>query len=144
MISLIVAEERLQVKPAFNVKRILVCAVGNAAVDLLALRLLKADARLQQRVCRVGTGFLQSVRQAKIALEEMPHPQDKRDRLAKCSVVFASLSGSGSAILKNNLFDLIIVDEAGQATEASTLIAMCHLPPNGRLVLVGGKSEVTG
>ena len=113
------------------------CAVSNAAVDLLALRLLKADARLQQRVCRVGTGFLQSVRQAKIALEEMPHPQDKRDRLAKCSVVFATLSGSGSAIFKNNLFNLIIVGEAGQATEASTLIAMCNLPVNERLVLVG-------
>jgi superfamily I DNA and/or RNA helicase len=64
--------------------------------------------------------------------------QGQTARVARAKVIFSTLSGCGSARLKNEKFGPVIVDECGFAIEASTLIPLSLISPRGgRLVLVG-------
>ena len=69
--------------------------------------------------------------------------------LARCDVVLATLSGCGCAALvdaaerlaPSTLFDALIVDEAAQAVETSTLIPLKYGPR--RVVLVGDPDQLS-
>lgn len=61
--------------------------------------------------------------------------------LNKCSVIFSTLSNSGSNISrKMEAVDNLIVDEAGQSVEVETLIALQHNPKN--VLLVGDTKQL--
>lgn len=69
----------------------------------------------------------------------------KLDVLNRAQVVCCTLSASGSETVGDGVrgADLIIIDEAAQATEVSTLIPLKHLMANrGRCVLVGDPCQL--
>ncbi len=59
-------------------------------------------------------------------------------------IFVGTLGSADSAELRGLSFELVIVDEAGQATEPAMLQALRHLPPGyaGRLVLVGDHRQL--
>ncbi len=62
-----------------------------------------------------------------------------RDILKRAAIVFATCSGAGSEYLENETFDLVVVDEATQATEPATLIPLLKAP---RAVLAGDHRQL--
>lgn len=153
-------------------RRVLVTAPSNAAVDELARRLtsegvvgLDGKTRLP-RVCRVGTSGCSTVSYALDALADdasfrTPIVDAVRGstRVARrvgvilaCELVCATLSGAGSSIVvdaavaaakreRRPLFDAVVVDEAAQAVEPSSLVPL-KLSPS-RVVLVGDPKQLS-
>lgn len=60
-----------------------------------------------------------------------------RDIVAGAQVVLATLHGAGSHHIFNTPFDVLIIDEASQALEASTYIPILHKSSPQRLILAG-------
>ena len=63
--------------------------------------------------------------------------------LNEAHIVFSTLSGAGLPILSSSLshpFSAVLVDEAAQATELSTLVAFRHNPPH--VILVGDPRQL--
>ena len=62
--------------------------------------------------------------------------------LQSCTIIFCTLTSSGSSIIKNNIFDIdvLIVDEAAQALEVELLIPLALGPKN--LILVGDPKQL--
>jgi superfamily I DNA and/or RNA helicase len=88
-------------------------------------------------LCRIGRGTTSRVIE-EIAIDEDEDVDAKKARVARAKVIFATLSGRGSARLKSKKIGLVIIDECGFATDASTLIPPSLISPRGgRLVLVG-------
>lgn len=61
------------------------------------------------------------------------------DLLKTRDVVFATCVGASSSLLRNSVFDLVIVDEAAQALEVETWIPAIH---GKRLVLAGDPNQL--
>ncbi|OAG29258.1 regulator of nonsense transcripts 1 [Nematocida displodere] len=99
--------------------RVLVCAPSNAAVDMLWENASNWG--------NVLTGIT-----ATRASHSTPY--------TPTNLVFSTLSYAGSSSLAKSTFDLVIVDEACQATEPSTLIPLRTKP--SRFVLVGDPMQL--
>ncbi|CEH11954.1 DNA helicase [Ceraceosorus bombacis] len=77
-------------------------------------------------------------------MKELRREQKKRERglyenvLREAAVVFATCHTAGAASLKEQAFDVLVVDEACQALEAQIWIPiLSRLKPSGKLILAG-------
>ncbi|KAK2194557.1 bifunctional DNA2-NAM7 helicase-like [Babesia duncani] len=145
-------------------RRILICAPSNAAIDEIVKRLVRPDTggifdaegqRYNPIVTRVGPNihedlieFSLETKVAKLAAKRcnknaQSHSSLKREIILSSDILCATLSACGSNDLFtcSNCFDTLIVDEATQSVELSTLIAL-GLGPK-RLVLVGDPCQLS-
>ncbi|EAN32069.2 AAA domain protein [Theileria parva strain Muguga] len=151
-------------------KRILICAPSNAAIDEIVKRLVSPDGgifdangnRYNPTVTRVGPNFNEDLREYSLQTKvknwdsknnlstirgdrsnTIKKPTIIMDILLNSEVVCSTLSGCGSKELHGllNCFDTLIVDEATQAVELSTLIPFnlgCK-----RAILVGDPCQLS-
>ena len=68
--------------------------------------------------------------------------QTKKKILKDSQLVFTTLSSSGSSILQNSemVFDTVVIDEAGQAVQISSLIPLMY--GCKRLILIGDPKQL--
>eukprot|EP00929_Paragymnodinium_shiwhaense_P107467 TRINITY_DN7357_c0_g2_i1.p1 TRINITY_DN7357_c0_g2~~TRINITY_DN7357_c0_g2_i1.p1 ORF type:complete len:839 (-),score=208.07 TRINITY_DN7357_c0_g2_i1:31-2547(-) len=64
------------------------------------------------------------------------------DIVQEADVVCSTLVGCGSNLLSKANFDVVLIDEATQATESRAVIAINRLSRDGRLVLVGDQKQL--
>ncbi|WP_430505650.1 AAA domain-containing protein [Haloparvum sp. PAK95] len=121
--------------------RVLLAAFTNRAVDnaLEALREQDFEEEADGEVVRVGTehgvrGDMQDLR-----LVRKGEPNQKAAELGSASVVAATTAGCGSRVMREQEFDVALVDEASQLTEPSTLAAINRAE---RFVLVGDHQQL--
>ena len=116
--------------------RVLVSAFTNRAVDnaLEALR----DRGLEDAV-RVGTETGVREDMLDVRLETAGEPDDRAAALEGAPVVAATTATCGSRVLREQSFDVAVVDEASQLTEPGTLAAINRAD---RFVLVGDHEQL--
>ncbi|WP_277552802.1 AAA domain-containing protein [Halobaculum limi] len=121
--------------------RVLLSAFTNRAVDnaLEALRDQGMGTEPDDGVLRVGTktgvrGDMQDLR-----LVTRGDPNDRAATLNDADVVAATTSSCGSRTMREQEFDVAVVDEASQLTEPSTLAAINRAD---RFVLVGDHEQL--
>lgn len=139
---------------AYKRSKILVCAPSNSALDEIVLRIMQnglfnatgatysptlvrvginvhhsvesvsMDTLVSQRLGELGA-HVDSVRRFEAAVER---EKLKQAILDEASVVCSTLSYSGAGMFSRmtKQFDAVIIDEAAQAVEPSTLIPLCH------------------
>ena len=139
---------------AYKRSKILVCAPSNSALDEMVLRIMQnglfnatgatysptlvrvginvhhsvesvsMDTLVSQRLGELGA-HVDSVRRFEAAVER---EKLKQAILDEASVVCSTLSYSGAGMFSRmtKQFDAVIIDEAAQAVEPSTLIPLCH------------------
>ena len=139
---------------AYKRSKILICAPSNSALDEMVLRIMQnglfdatgatysptlvrvginvhhsvesvsMDTLVSQRVGELGV-HVDSVRRFEAAVER---EKLKQAILDEASVVCSTLSYSGAGMFSRmtKQFDAVIIDEAAQAIEPSTLIPLCH------------------
>ncbi|AFZ81558.1 hypothetical protein BEWA_009720 [Theileria equi strain WA] len=153
-----------------NTRRILICAPSNAAVDEIVKRLVATDGgifdsngnKYKPTVTRVGPNFHEDLieyslntkvdkwfsKNDSLQIKDEKSMNFKRASIAKdillnSEIVCSTLSGCGSKELYGlaNCFDTLIIDEATQAVELSTLIPLnlgCK-----RAILVGDPCQLS-
>lgn len=128
--------------------RVLVCAPSNSALDEIVLRLITAGLTDQEghvftpNVVRVGVSIHHSVQS--VALDTLVEhrlggdasksvARWEKDRLRmqileEANIVCTTLSFSGSSAFTRltRKFDVVVIDEAAQAVEPSTLVPLAH------------------
>ncbi|CAD8048209.1 unnamed protein product [Paramecium primaurelia] len=137
--------------------KILVCGPSNASVDEIIRKVLEEGLldengqRSDVPIVRIGENFDPTL--SKVSLECLVQQriyeqqnQDtdkvKKEILNQAKVIFGTLSSSGSNVLAQSelKFDTVIIDEAAQAVEISTLIPLqygCR-----RLILIGDPNQL--
>jgi DNA replication ATP-dependent helicase Dna2 len=119
-------------------ERVLLSAFTNRAVDN-ALEALRDQGFPAERIVRVGTesgvrGDMQDVR-----LRRSGDPNARAAELSEASVVAATTATCGSRAMREQAFDVALVDEASQLTEPDTLAALNRAE---RFVLVGDHQQL--
>jgi DNA replication ATP-dependent helicase Dna2 len=116
--------------------RVLLTAFTNRAVDnaLEALR----DQGFEE-ICRVGTETGIRADMLDVRLEKRGDPHEQATELTEAPVVAATTASCGSRIMREQEFDVAVVDEASQLTEPS---AMAALNLADRFVLVGDHQQL--
>ncbi|KAK1444412.1 DNA2/NAM7-like helicase [Babesia gibsoni] len=150
-------------------RRILICAPSNAAIDEIVKRLVRPvnggifnaqGEKYNPKVTRIGRNFHDDIkmyslkykvdRLAKLRcppknVNASPYLRSAiaYDILLESDIVCSTLSACGSNELSSctNMFDTLIVDEATQAVELSTLIALCL--GCRRVILVGDPCQLS-
>jgi DNA replication ATP-dependent helicase Dna2 len=119
-------------------ERVLLSAFTNRAVDnaLEAVRDAGVD---DGSIVRVGTesGIREDMQD--LHLEEEGDPGDRISELKDASLVAATTASCGSRVMREEAFDVALVDEASQLTEPATLAAI-NLAE--RFVLVGDHEQL--
>lgn len=138
-------------------EKILVCAPSNVAIDEIVRKMMSNGLRDSEgntymvKFVRIGPNYHPTVREYALdfqmtqrinSKEAKEMDNVKNEILLSVKVVFSTLSMSGSTILTsiNQKFDTVIIDEAAQAVELSTLIPLkfgCE-----RLILVGDPKQL--
>jgi hypothetical protein len=67
---------------------------------------------------------------------------EERKILQASDVIACTTTGSAHPVFEGMRFNGVLVDEAGQATELSTLVPLMHLTPNGSCALVGDHKQL--
>lgn len=133
--------------------RVLVCTPSNQSADLVVERMLeRSDAydrrELKKEILRVNA-LSRDPKDIPAAIKDVcPDPgtlpalhELKQKRMVVCTLCTAGkLYGIG-----DEGYDMLIVDEAGQATEQELLVALCLLrsaPVKGRIVLAGDHKQL--
>ncbi|TBU03006.1 ATP-dependent helicase Upf1 [Hamiltosporidium tvaerminnensis] len=149
----------------FTKPRILVCAPSNVAVDELTRRIHKEVPRLSKKndilILRSGVMVQQAEDMIPFTLDFLIEKADinfsnstdisvnfmdkKKKRnyiLQNCDIICTTLSSSCSDLMVSNSldFDVVIIDEACQAVETSTLIPFKYSPD--KVVLVGDYKQL--
>ncbi len=121
--------------------RVLLSAFTNRAVDnaLEALRDQLEDVLDEDRIVRVGSESGIREDMLPYRLDQSGDPDDCVARLRDAQVVAATTATCGSRIMKEQAFDVALVDEAGQLTEPGTHAAI-NLAD--RFVLVGDHEQL--
>ena len=116
--------------------RVLLTAFTNRAVDnaLEALR----DQGFED-ICRVGTDTGIREDMLDVQLETRGDPHERAAELRDAPVVAATTASCGSRVMREQAFDVAVVDEASQLTEPSALAA---LNLADRFVLVGDHEQL--
>ena len=116
--------------------RVLLTAFTNRAVDnaLEALR----DQGFED-ICRVGTDTGIREDMLDVQLETRGDPSERAAELRTAPVVAATTASCGSRVMREQEFDVALVDEASQLTEPS---AMAALNLADRFVLVGDHEQL--
>ena len=116
--------------------RVLLTAFTNRAVDnaLEALR----DQGFED-ICRVGTDTGIREDMLDVQLETRGDPHERAAELRNAPVVAATTASCGSRVMREQAFDVAVVDEASQLTEPSALAA---LNLADRFVLVGDHEQL--
>ncbi|MFA9517721.1 AAA domain-containing protein [Halopenitus sp. H-Gu1] len=122
--------------------RVLLAAFTNRAVDnaLSALReqgLMGSDD--EDGIIRVGTETGVHGDMMDLRLVRRGDPNDRAAELGSASVVAATTAACGSRVMREQQFDVALVDEASQLTEPSTLAAISLAD---RFVLVGDHEQL--
>jgi DNA replication ATP-dependent helicase Dna2 len=117
-------------------ERILLAAFTNRAVDN-ALEALRE--RGIEDVARVGTATGVREDMLDVRLDRRGEPNDRAAALRSAPVVAATTATCGSRVLREESFDVAVVDEASQLTEPGTLAAV-NLAD--RFVLVGDHQQL--
>ncbi|GAA5803183.1 hypothetical protein HPULCUR_008659 [Helicostylum pulchrum] len=123
--------------------RLLVCAPSNNAVDNILRRIMnitseelkydKFEYTKISRTTRPGMDRLSKLMEsmsidklATISVEKTCYQHGKSPAvlIKEADVVFCTLNGSGSVLMEDENFDVVIIDEAGQATEPDCWIAL--------------------
>lgn len=145
--------------------RILLCAPSNGAVDELVTRLVALKSGFVVRIGSISdhtSDVVKNVTLSRIVERELQknplvHADDlfrgnasgrirqlqnqlTTTHLRNARIICSTLNSAGMGVLDNLDFDYLIVDEAGQAVETSTLIPM-SLKVN-RVVLVGDTQQL--
>jgi DNA replication ATP-dependent helicase Dna2 len=122
--------------------RVLLAAFTNRAVDN-ALEALREQGLVgsagEDAIVRVGTetGVRGDMRD--LRLVRRGDPNDRAAELGSASVVAATTAACGSRVMREQEFDVALVDEASQLTEPSTLAAISLAD---RFVLVGDHEQL--
>jgi DNA replication ATP-dependent helicase Dna2 len=116
--------------------RVLLSAFTNRAVDN-ALEALREQG--YEDIVRVGTETGVRADMQDLRLEQRGDPNDRVAELAHAQVVAATTSTCGSRVMREQEFDVALVDEASQLTEPGTLAAT-NLAD--RFVLVGDHEQL--
>jgi DNA replication ATP-dependent helicase Dna2 len=116
--------------------RVLLSAFTNRAVDnaLEALRDQGYD-----DIVRVGTATGVREDMQDLRLNRGGDPTERAQALQKADVVAATTATCGSRVMREQEFDVVLVDEASQLTEPDTLAAINR---GGRFVLVGDHEQL--
>ncbi|QLK27141.1 AAA domain-containing protein [Natrinema zhouii] len=122
-------------------ERVLLSAFTNRAVDNALEALLEQldDVIDEDRVVRVGSESGIRDDMEPYRLERSGEPEDRVAKLQNAQVVAATTSTCGSRIMKEQAFDVALVDEAAQLTEPGTCAAI-NLAE--RFVLVGDHEQL--
>ncbi|MFC6767965.1 AAA domain-containing protein, partial [Natrinema soli] len=122
-------------------ERVLLSAFTNRAVDNALEALLEQleDVIDEERVVRVGSESGIRDDMEPYRLERSGEPEDRVAKLQNAQVVAATTSTCGSRIMKEQAFDVALVDEAAQLTEPGTCAAI-NLAE--RFVLVGDHEQL--
>ncbi|WP_435358707.1 AAA domain-containing protein [Haloarchaeobius sp. DFWS5] len=117
-------------------ERVLLSSFTNRAVDNLleALR----DQGFED-ICRVGTETGVREDMLDLRLEQSGDPDECVEQIESASVVAATTATCGGTVMREQSFDVALVDEAGQLTEPGTLAAV-NLAE--RFVLVGDHQQL--
>ena len=119
-------------------ERVLLSAFTNRAVDnaLEAVREAGVD---DEEIVRVGTDSGIREDMTDLHLEEAGDPGERIAELKEASLVAATTASCGSRVMREEAFDVALVDEASQLTEPATLAAI-NLAE--RFVLVGDHEQL--
>ena len=116
--------------------RVLLTAFTNRAVDN-ALEALREQGF--ENICRVGTDTGIREDMLDVQLETRGDPHERAAELRNAPVVAATTASCGSRVMREQAFDVAVVDEASQLTEPSALAA---LNLADRFVLVGDHEQL--
>lgn len=129
--------------------RILICAPSNIAIDIIVQKLalgllnLKGDS-FKASFIRVGfgatSGVLSHTLEHKLSQSTSGRSKLREALISNSQVVCTTLNSSAIDALSNSRFDLLIVDEACQSTELSTLIPLKFNPT--KVILVGDPCQL--
>ena len=117
-------------------ERVLLTAFTNRAVDN-AIEALEEQGF--EDVVRVGTETGIRPDMQEYRLPDSGDPQDLAGQLRDASVVAATTASCGSTVMREQSFDVALVDEAGQLTEPATLAAVSLAETS---VLVGDHQQL--
>ncbi|WP_436344761.1 AAA domain-containing protein [Natronorubrum sp. FCH18a] len=122
-------------------ERVLLSAFTNRAVDNALEALLEQleDVIEEDRVVRVGSESGVREDMQPYRLERAGDPEDRLAELQNAQVVAATTATCGSRVMKEQQFDVALVDEAAQLTEPGTCAAI-NLAE--RFVLVGDHEQL--
>jgi len=116
--------------------RVLLTAFTNRAVDN-AVEALRAQGF--EDICRVGTDTGIREDMLDLQLETRGDPHERAAELQNAPVVAATTASCGSRVMREQAFDVTVVDEASQLTEPAALAAL-NLAE--RFVLVGDHEQL--
>lgn len=130
--------------------KILVCAPSNTAVDVITERLSRGIKNFKGgytkiKFVRVGANNNPNIEQYTLEYlincsEGISKHKAKQEIFLNASVICSTLSSSVSDVLNIKTFDLVIIDEACQATEISTIIPLKYNP--SKIVLIGDPKQL--
>ena len=158
-----IIKNNLKKKPSelnFIPEKILICAPSNAAIDEIAMRAtqgfvlnLKFDCRWPMKITRLGPNYHHVLdhislenyaiiissdidEQIRIGTLNKIFKKVRSKILKKTPAIFTTLACTGHPVMKNSKkTETVIVDEAGQAIELSTLIPMKEVCK--KIILIG-------
>jgi len=116
--------------------RVLVTAFTNRAVDN-ALAALREQGF--EDICRIGTDTGIREDMLDLQLETRGDPHKRAAELQNAPVVAATTASCGSRVMREQAFDVAVVDEASQLTEPAALAALNR---SERFVLVGDHEQL--
>ena len=116
--------------------RVLLAAFTNRAVDN-AIEALRAQG--YEDIQRVGTETGIRDDMLDLRLEQRGEPSERASALRTAPVVAATTASCGSRIMREQSFDVAVIDEASQLTEPNTMAALNRAD---RFVLVGDHQQL--
>ncbi|WP_136688026.1 AAA domain-containing protein [Halorhabdus amylolytica] len=117
-------------------ERVLLSAFTNRAVDNAVEAILDQEF---EGIVRMGTETGVREDLAHVRLDPAGDPDERAAELTDASVVAATTATCGSRVMREQAFDVAVIDEAGQLTEPGALAAVARAD---RFVLVGDHQQL--